>query len=74
MTRTDVRTTPQFRSEAGKVILEQGLLLKAAAQRLLVPKGTLANWVKAARRRSTTPTFGRCLVLICPLHAATLQS
>ncbi len=47
MTRTDVRTyTPEFRAEAVKVVLEQGLSLEAAAQRLSVPKGTLANWVK----------------------------
>ena len=56
MTRTDVRTyTPEFRAEAVKVVLEQGLSLETAAQRLSVPKGTLANWVKSARRGSTTP-------------------
>jgi transposase len=54
MTRTDMRTyTPEFRAEAVKVVLEQGLSLEAAAQRVLVPKGTLANWVKAAKRGST---------------------
>jgi len=57
MTRTDLRTyTPEFRVEAVKLVLEQGLSLEAAAQRLAVPKGTLANWVQAARRGSTTPT------------------
>ncbi|WP_413017676.1 transposase [Noviherbaspirillum sp. 1P10PC] len=49
MTRTDVRTyAPEFRAEAVKVVLEQGLSLEAAVQRLSVPKGTLANWVKDA--------------------------
>jgi len=44
MMRTDLRTyTPEFRAEAVKVVLEQGLSLEAAAQRLSVPKGTLAN-------------------------------
>jgi transposase len=57
MTRTDLRTyTPEFRAEAVKVVLEQGLSLEATAQRLSVPKGTLANWVKTARRGSMTPT------------------
>jgi putative transposase len=34
------------------VLLEQGLSLEEAAQRLSLPKGTLANWVKAATRGS----------------------
>ena len=57
MTRTDLRTyTPEFRAEAVKVVLEQGLTLEATAQRLSLPKGTLANWVKTARHGSMTPT------------------
>ncbi|MBV0881863.1 transposase [Noviherbaspirillum sp. L7-7A] len=44
----------EFRAEAVKVVLEQGLPLEAAAQRLLVHKGTLANWGKAANRGWTT--------------------
>jgi transposase len=57
MMRTDLRTyTPEFRAEAVKLVLEQGLSLEAAAQRLSVPKGTLANWVKAARRGSMAST------------------
>jgi transposase len=57
MTRTDLRTyTPEFRAEAVKLVLEQGLSLEVAAQRLSVPKGTLANWVTAAKRRSTAST------------------
>ena len=57
MTSTNLRTyTPEFRAEAVKLVLEQGLSLEAAAQRLSVPKGTLANWVKAAKRGSTGST------------------
>ena len=55
MTRTDLRTyTPEFRAEAVKLVLEQGLSLEAAARRLSIPKGTLANWVMAAKRGATT--------------------
>jgi transposase len=54
MTRTNLRTyTPEFRAEAVKLVLEQGLSLEAVAQRLSVPKGTLSNWVMAAKRGST---------------------
>ncbi|SMP76469.1 transposase [Noviherbaspirillum suwonense] len=57
MTRTDLRTyTPEFRAEAFEVILELGVSLEATALGLSLPKGTLANWVKAARHGSMTPT------------------
>ncbi len=40
MTRTDLRIfTPEFRAEAVKLVLGQGLSLEVAAQRLSVPKG-----------------------------------
>jgi transposase len=42
--------TPEFRAEAVKLVLSQGLTLEEAAQRLAIPKGTLANWVGAAKR------------------------
>lgn len=42
--------SPEFRSEAVKLILEQGLSQEVAAKRLAIPKGTLANWVAAAKR------------------------
>ena len=42
--------TPEFRAEAVKLVLAQGLTLEEAAQRILIPKGTLANWVSAAKR------------------------
>ena len=42
--------TPEFRAEAVKLVLAQGLTLEQAAQRIAMPKGTLANWVSAAKR------------------------
>jgi transposase len=41
--------TPGFRAEAVKVVLAQGLALAEVAERLSVPKGTLANWVASAK-------------------------
>jgi transposase len=46
----------KFRAEAVNEALELGLTLEAAAQRLSVPKGTLANWVKAAKHGPTAST------------------
>ena len=46
--------TPELREEAVKLVLAQGLTLDEAAQRLSIPKGTLGNWVVAAKR-GTTP-------------------
>jgi len=43
------RYTPEFREEAVKLVTEQGLSQETAAQRLAIPKGTLANWVAAAK-------------------------
>lgn len=42
--------TPEFRAEAVKLVLAQGLSLEEAAQRIAMPKGTLANWVSTAKR------------------------
>ena len=42
--------TPEFRAEAVKLVLAQGLTLDEAAQRIAMPKGTLGNWVSAAKR------------------------
>ncbi|WP_372609195.1 transposase [Acidithiobacillus sp.] len=41
--------TTEFRAEAVKLVLAQGLTLQEASQRISVPKGTLANWVASAR-------------------------
>jgi transposase len=42
--------TREFRAEAVKLVLAQGLTLEEAAQRLAIPKGTLGTWVGAAKR------------------------
>lgn len=39
------RYTPEFRSEAVKMLRDQGLSQEEGARRLGIPKGTLANWV-----------------------------
>ena len=49
MTRSTAYT-PELREKALKLVLTQGLTLEDAALRLSIPKGTLANWVAAARR------------------------
>ncbi len=41
--------SPEFRAEAVKLVLDQGLSQGEAARRLSMPKGTLANWVAAIR-------------------------
>ena len=47
--------TSEFRAEAVKLVLEQGLTQPEAAQRLGIPKGSLSNWVVAARRGGGLP-------------------
>lgn len=46
----EIEYTPELREEAVKLVLAQGLSLEEAALRLSIPKGTLANWVSAAKR------------------------
>ena len=41
--------TREFRQEAVKLVLEEGMSWAKAAQRLSLPTSTLANWVKAAK-------------------------
>lgn len=43
------RYTAEFRAEAAKLVLEQGLSLREASQRIAIPKGTLSGWVANAR-------------------------
>jgi putative transposase len=43
---------PEFQAQAVKLILAQGLTLDEAAKRISIPKGTLANWVSAAKNES----------------------
>ena len=45
--------TPELREEAVKLVLVQGLTLEDAATRIAIPKGTLANWVSAAKNDAT---------------------
>ncbi len=45
--------TPELREEAVKLVLAQGLTLEHAATRIAIPKGTLANWVSAAKNGAT---------------------
>ena len=62
MDRNTQDYTPEFRAEAVKVVLTQGLSLAAAAKRLSVPKGTLANWVARAKGSTGVATPGACTV------------
>ena len=41
--------TPEFRSEAVKLVEKEGLSVDQAAKRLLVPQNNLGNWVRASR-------------------------
>ncbi len=41
--------TPEFRSEAVKLVEKEGLSVDQAAKRLLVPQRNLGNWVRASR-------------------------
>lgn len=48
----------EFRAEAVKLVLEQGLSQEEAARRLGIPKGTLGNWVVAAKAGGEKPAPG----------------
>jgi transposase len=48
--------TPEYRAEAVKLILEQGLSLSESARRLGMPKGTLCSWVNAAKGKTVYKT------------------
>ena len=49
MTRKSPPYPKEFRAEAVRLVLEQGLSLREASQRIAVAKGTLAGWVANAR-------------------------
>ena len=49
--KTNQTYTAEFRAEAVKLVLEQGLSQQEAAQKLGIPKGSLANWVVHAKRQ-----------------------
>jgi len=45
----------EFKAEAIKIVLEQGLSVHEGAVRLSIPEGTLGQWVTAARKGIVTP-------------------
>ncbi len=47
--------SPEFRAEAVKLVLEQGLSQPVAARQLSIPKGTLGNWIVAAKKGAEGP-------------------
>lgn len=58
MDRNKQDDTPEFRAEAVKWVLNQGLSLAAGAKRLSIPKGTLTNWVSNAKGTSAIAAAG----------------
>ncbi|PRP68653.1 hypothetical protein BUE93_21180 [Chromobacterium amazonense] len=48
----------EFRAEAVKLVLEQGLTLNEASSKLGIPAGTLATWVSAAKSGGDKPAPG----------------
>lgn len=59
MTRKTQRYSKEFRAEAVKTVLEQGLSISQGASRLSIPEGTLGQWITAARKGLTTPPESR---------------
>lgn len=51
--------TAEFQAESVKLVLEGGLSLSEAAQRVSVPKGTLTHWVAKARKGKLVRPTGR---------------
>ena len=49
MKKTVRQYSPELRAEAVRLVLELGMTQGEAAKRLSVPKGTIANWVAAAK-------------------------
>jgi transposase len=49
MKKKNQRYTPEFKAEAVKLVTEQGLSQEEAAKRLGIPKGTMGNWIVAAK-------------------------
>lgn len=43
------RYSKEFREEAVKLVIEQGLTVPKASRRLDVPKSTISNWVRASK-------------------------
>jgi len=51
------RYTPEFKSEAVKLVLEQGIQQSLAARRLSIPEGTLAGWVASAKSATSAASI-----------------
>ena len=49
MTRTIQQYSPELRAEAVRMVVEVGMTQGEAAKWLSLPKGTIANWVAAAK-------------------------
>lgn len=45
MTRKTQHYSKEFRAEAVKTVLEQGLSISRGASRLSIPEGTLGQWI-----------------------------
>ena len=43
------RYTKEFREEAARLVIEDGMSAEEVATRLSLPKSTLENWVKAVK-------------------------
>lgn len=57
------RYSPELKAEAVKLVLEQGMTQEQAAERLALPKGTLGNWLVAAKSGGVTVAPGARSVL-----------
>ena len=53
--------SPEFRTEAVKLVLEQGLNRDDAAKRLAMPKGTLVRWIAEVRNNKASPLGSRSI-------------
>lgn len=58
MKKKNQRYTPEFKAEAVKLVTEQGLSQETAASRLGIPKGTLGNWMAAAKASTCSAVPG----------------
>ena len=48
------RYTPEFREEAVKLVIQEGLTSGEASRRLSLPKSTLENWVRMSKAGKLT--------------------
>ena len=50
MSKKQKSYSPEFKAEAVKLVLEQGIQQSLAARQLGIPEGTLAGWAASARK------------------------